>query len=73
MIHEIETIGVEGLAKALQKEPSTIYMDVSRRPESLPPRLLIPNSNRLVWRVKDVAEWMEERKQKPVGRPRRVA
>lgn len=66
----LKTIGVNEIAIILRKKPTTIREDVTRRPESLPPRLVIPNSRSVVWRVIDVEEWLENRVQKPLGRKR---
>ena len=56
---EIETMGIEELAILLHKIPQTIRKDLGRRPESLPPRLIIPGSRRLVWLKQDVRTWLE--------------
>lgn len=50
----------EDLAPLLDRAVSTIRADARRRPETLPPRLRIPGSNRLVWVEADVIEWIEE-------------
>jgi predicted DNA-binding transcriptional regulator AlpA len=45
----------------LCKSPVTIRVDVSRRPETLPPRLVMPGSNRVIWAESDVNEWLSKR------------
>ena len=64
------TLGIDEIATILRKSPKTVREDVSRRPEALPPRLIIPNSRLVVWRMKEVEEWLETRVQKPLGRKR---
>ena len=69
----VKTIRIEELSEILHRSPTSIASDVTRRPESLPPRLLIPNSRTVLWRMIDVESWLEERVQKPTGRPRKAA
>lgn len=49
----------EDLAPLLGRAVSTIKTDARRRPQSLPPRLKIPGSSRLLWLEQDVAEWLD--------------
>jgi len=69
-------VGPEYLADLLQKTVKTIKTDVTRRPESLPPRLAIPGSARLMWVESDVIDWLNSfrpaAKKKP-GRPSQVS
>jgi len=67
---ELQTLGIPELAAILRKTQRTVREDVTRRPEALPPRLLIPNSRLVIWRMKEVEEWLEARVQKPLGRKR---
>jgi hypothetical protein len=63
-------------ALAIHRSVSTIREDSRRKPNSLPPRLLIPGSARLLWLESDVLDWIrscstakaDEPKRK-VGRP----
>lgn len=58
----IKMLRAEDLAPLLGRAVSTIKTDVRRRPQTLPPRLRIPGSNRLVWLEADVVEWIEEQR-----------
>ena len=69
----VKTIRIEELSEILHRSVTSIASDVTRRPESLPPRLLIPNSRTVLWRMIDVERWLEDRVQKPIGRPRKAA
>ena len=51
-------VGPEYLAPLLRRTVSTIKIDVSRRPKSLPPRLKIPGSGKLLWLESDVLTWL---------------
>lgn len=53
-----KVVGVEYLAPLLHRAASTIRVDASRRPETLPPRLIIPGSKKVVWLESDVIEWL---------------
>lgn len=61
-IDSIKILKAEDLAPLLGRAASTIKTDVRRRPESLPPRLKIPGSNRVQWLEADVVEWIEEQR-----------
>jgi predicted DNA-binding transcriptional regulator AlpA len=60
----LKTLTPEDLAVLLRRSVSTIKTDCRRRPETLPPRLRIPGSTRLVWLEADVLEWLERCREK---------
>jgi predicted DNA-binding transcriptional regulator AlpA len=64
----IKTLGVAEMAELLHKTPRTIREDARRRPHSLPPRLRIPGSDRMLWLESDVAEWLEKCRVHPPAR-----
>lgn len=55
----MKTLSVDEIATLLHKTPRTIREDARRRPHSLPPRLRIPGSDRMLWLESDVIEWLE--------------
>lgn len=55
---------VADLAAILRLSPKTLKSDVSRRPETLPPRVRVPGGRRVLWRAKDVEAWLEQRVEK---------
>lgn len=57
----MKLLKINDLAQILSRSPATIRVDVSRRPETLPPRLIMPGSNRVVWAEADVHKWLNER------------
>lgn len=59
----LSTLGTAELARLLDKSPTTIQADVHRRPDCLPPRLVIPGSKRLLWLQGSVEQWLHERVQ----------
>ena len=67
-------VGPEYLSELLHRSVSTIKCDAHRRPQSLPPRLEIPCTSKLLWVEEDVLEWLNNlRSKKPEktkgGRP----
>ena len=51
-------VGIAYLAPLVGRAESTIRVDVSRRPETLPPRLIIPGSSKVMWLESDVLAWI---------------
>lgn len=51
-------VGPEYLVPLLHRAISTIKVDARARPETLPPRLKIPGSAKLLWLESDVLEWL---------------
>jgi len=56
----LRTLTVEELSMLIGRKATTIRTDLSRKPESLPPRLRIPGSNKLLWLEDDVRAWLEQ-------------
>ena len=56
----IKTIGVEELSVLLRRAVDTIRSDARRRPETLPPRIIIPGTSKLLWLEEDVVTWMKD-------------
>lgn len=52
-------VGIAYLAPLVGRAESTIRVDVSRRPETLPPRLVIPGSSKVMWLEEDVLAWID--------------
>lgn len=46
------------LASLLGRSVETIRKDLRRRPEAVPPRLLLPGTRLLRWRLVDVTTWL---------------
>lgn len=59
MNDELKTMGPSELGKIIGRATSTIKKDSSTRPETLPPRLVIPGSKKLLWREVDVIAWLQ--------------
>jgi len=64
-INMLKTLDVEELSVILRKAPSTIKVDLRRRPERIPPPIRIPGSGKLLWIESDVEYWFKKYRQKP--------
>lgn len=53
-------VGPEYLAPLVHRTVATIKVDARRKPESLPPRLAIPYSGKLLWLESDVHAWLNK-------------
>jgi hypothetical protein len=54
-----KVVGPEYLVPLIHRTLSTIKVDARARPESLPPRLKIPGSAKLLWLETDVLNWLQ--------------
>lgn len=59
-------VGVEGLGILLNKKPNVITIDRSRRPHTLPPACTPPDTQKPLWVVSDVIEWLRNYKESDV-------
>jgi predicted DNA-binding transcriptional regulator AlpA len=59
----IKTIRIDELSWILRRAESSIRSDICRKPESLPPRIKMPGSSRLLWLESDVLEWLKSNRQ----------
>jgi predicted DNA-binding transcriptional regulator AlpA len=57
---DLQMIGPEELGQILGRSTKTIKCDVTRRPNTLPPRFVVPGTRLLRWRIVDVRNWVEE-------------
>lgn len=58
-MNDIELVGPEFVAHILGITEATLKSDLTRRPHSLPPRLMLPGRKRYVWVKEDVLEWID--------------
>ena len=58
-LNQMRVIGPEELAKLFHRNVATLKVDCRRKPQSLPPRLRIPNTKKLLWLEADVLVWLE--------------
>lgn len=63
-------VGPAFLVPLVHRTVATIKVDARRRPETLPPRLVIPGSAKLLWLESDIMEWIDGcRTAKPEPKP----
>ena len=65
----LKTLTVSDLAALLGRSVATLKSDVSRRPETLPPRLVVPGTKAVMWLEADVQVWLESLRRPAVRRP----
>ena len=46
------------LCELLHLAPQTVYNRLARAPESLPPRLILPGTRKVLWRREAVEQWL---------------
>ncbi|WP_284617469.1 hypothetical protein [Aquabacterium humicola] len=56
----VALIDAAELASLVHRSLKSVRVDSIRRPETLPPRYIIPGTRKLLWRLEDVKEWMDE-------------
>lgn len=55
-----KVVGPEYLVPLVHRSLETIKVDARRKPASLPPRLAIPGSTKLLWLESDVIAWIDK-------------
>lgn len=58
-MNELKLLDLQELADILGRSPETIKKDLKRNPLAVPPRLYIPGTRLLRWRVADVDAWLK--------------
>lgn len=58
-MNELKLLDLQELADLLGRSPETIKKDLKRNPLAVPPRLYIPGTRLLRWRVADVDAWLK--------------
>ncbi|OOG58191.1 hypothetical protein B0E49_04310 [Polaromonas sp. C04] len=51
-------LDIQELALLLGRSPETVRKDLRRRPDAVPPRLQLPGTRLLRWRLVDVTSWL---------------
>lgn len=55
----METLTLLDICRLLKKRPQSIYNDLRRNPQAIPPRLAVPGTRRLLWDQKTVERWFQ--------------
>ena len=53
-----DLLTVDSLGKLIHKSAASVRSDASRNPDALPPICRLPGNKRLLWRRKDVMDWI---------------
>ena len=67
----LKMMTVEELSALIHRAVPSIKSDLTRKPESLPPRIKMPGSKRLLWLEQDVIDWLQMCRQVTQQRTRR--
>ncbi len=59
-MEDLKLLTAEDLGQLLGRSVRRIKMDVSARPETLPPRFIVPGVKSPRWRQEDVRKWMQD-------------
>ena len=54
-------LGAEAIGVLLHKTTATVWCDLSRAPERLPPPIRIPGTRKALWLESAVLAWLQER------------
>lgn len=54
----LQLLTLEQLSRILGRSPETVRKDITRNPGAVPPRVCIPGTRQLRWRVQDVEGWL---------------
>lgn len=60
LIDQMQTLGAEELGILLRRSTKSIRVDSVRRPWTLPPRLVIDGTRKLLWTCGAVCQWMAD-------------
>lgn len=61
-------LSVDDLAILLNRSPKSVKQDASRKPLSLPPRVVMPGCRKLAWRPSTVRAWLDQLEKAEVAR-----
>jgi predicted DNA-binding transcriptional regulator AlpA len=59
-----QLIGIDEVAKLLNMEINTAKVNITRHPETLPPRIKIPGTRLVRFMLKDVRDWIEKHRER---------
>lgn len=54
----MQLLDLQELATLLKRAPGTIKRDLKRNPMAVPPRIHLPGTRLLRWRLQDVEAWL---------------
>lgn len=60
-LSDLETFTIEDIAKLFKKSVASIYTDLNRKPNTLPPSFVLPGTRRRLWLKPVVIKWLTER------------
>ncbi len=67
----MKIVGIKYICDLLNKTERTIRADIVRKPQCVPPPIIIPGTNLLLWKTDVIDDWLDKRQMKIRGRPRK--
>ncbi len=67
----MKIVGIKYICDLLNKTERTIRADIVRKPQCVPPPIIIPGTNLLLWKTDVIDDWLDKRQMKVRGRPRK--
>ncbi len=67
----MKIVGIKYICELLNKTERTIRADIVRKPQCVPPPIIIPDTNLLLWKTDVIDDWLDKRQMKVRGRPRK--
>ena len=67
----MKIVGIKYICELLNKTERTIRADIVRKPQCVPPPIIIPGTNLLLWKTDVIDDWLDKRQMKVRGRPRK--
>jgi len=67
----MKIVGIKYICDLLNKTERTIRADIVRKPQCVPPPIIIPGTNLLLWKTNVIDDWLDKRQMKVRGRPRK--
>ncbi len=67
----MKIVGIKYICELLNKTERTIRADIVRKPHCVPPPIIIPGTNLLLWKTNVIDDWLDKRQMKVKERPRK--
>ena len=67
----MKIVGIKYICDLLNKTERTIRANIVRKPQCVPPPIIIPGTNLLLWKTNVIDDWLDKRQMKVKERPRK--
>lgn len=56
----MKIVGIKHICELLNKTERTIRADIVRKPQCVPPPIIIPGTNLLLWKTDVIDDWLDK-------------